>query len=41
MALLELIRRRDVRAFQEVRFGPIFLERGGAATTEGEWKKSD
>jgi hypothetical protein len=31
MALLELIRRRDVRAFQEVRFGPIFLERGAAA----------
>jgi segregation and condensation protein A len=28
MALLELIRRRDVRAYQEVRFGPIFLERG-------------
>ena len=27
MALLELIRRRDVRAFQEVRFGPIYLER--------------
>ena len=31
MALLELIRRRDVRAFQEERFGPIFLERGIAA----------
>jgi segregation and condensation protein A len=31
MALLELIRRRDVRAFQEVRFGPIFLERAAAA----------
>jgi segregation and condensation protein A len=31
MALLELIRRRDVRAFQEVRFGPILLERGAAA----------
>ncbi len=31
MALLELIRRREVRAFQEVRFGPIFLERGAAA----------
>jgi segregation and condensation protein A len=31
MALLELIRRRDVRAFQEVRFGPIFLERGAVA----------
>src|SRR5215472_13345718 len=30
MALLELIRRRDVRAFQEVRFGPIFLERVAA-----------
>jgi len=30
MALLELIRRRDVRAFQEERFGPIFLERGAA-----------
>jgi segregation and condensation protein A len=28
MALLELIRRREVRAFQEVRFGPILLERG-------------
>src|ERR1700687_3084466 len=43
MALLQLIRRRDVRAFQEVRFGPIFLERGAGATTvtEGEWKKSD
>ena len=27
MALLELIRRRDVRAFQEARFGPIYLER--------------
>ena len=31
MALLELIRRREVRAFQEVRFGPIFLERGERA----------
>jgi segregation and condensation protein A len=31
MALLELIRRREVRAFQEVRFGPIFLERAAAA----------
>ncbi len=31
MALLELIRRREVRAFQEVRFGPIFLERGSAS----------
>jgi segregation and condensation protein A len=28
IALLELVRRRAVRAFQEVRFGPIFLERG-------------
>jgi len=25
MALLELIRRREVRAFQEARFGPIYL----------------
>lgn len=31
MALLELIRRREVRAFQESRFGPIFLERGEGA----------
>jgi len=31
MALLELIRRREVRAFQEARFGPIFLERAAAA----------
>ncbi|MGB9380298.1 segregation and condensation protein A, partial [Candidatus Binatus sp.] len=30
MALLELIRRRDVRAFQEVRFGEILLERVAA-----------
>lgn len=28
IALLELVRRRAVLAFQEVRFGPIFLERG-------------
>jgi segregation and condensation protein A len=28
VALLELIRQRRVRAFQEVRFGPIWLERG-------------
>jgi segregation and condensation protein A len=28
MALLELLRRREVRAYQEVRFGPIYLERG-------------
>jgi segregation and condensation protein A len=28
IALLELIRRRAVRAWQEVRFGPIWLERG-------------
>jgi segregation and condensation protein A len=28
IALLELIRQRRVRAFQEVRFGPIWLERG-------------
>ena len=28
MALLELIRRREVLAYQEVRFGPIWLERG-------------
>jgi segregation and condensation protein A len=27
MALLELIRRLEVRAFQEARFGPIYLER--------------
>ena len=32
MALLELIRRREVRAYQEVRFGPIFLERGSSPT---------
>jgi segregation and condensation protein A len=32
MALLELIRRREVRAYQEVRFGPIFLERGSSST---------
>ena len=31
MALLELIRRRDVRAFQEVRFGEILLERVATA----------
>jgi len=30
IALLELIRRREVRAFQEARFGPIFLERAAA-----------
>jgi segregation and condensation protein A len=34
MALLELIRRREVRAFQEARFGPIFLELGTAGRTE-------
>jgi chromatin segregation and condensation protein Rec8/ScpA/Scc1 (kleisin family) len=28
LALLELVRRGEVRAFQEVRFGPIFLTRG-------------
>ncbi|HEY6417972.1 MAG TPA: segregation/condensation protein A [Candidatus Binataceae bacterium] len=28
MALLELIRRREVRAYQEVRFGAIWLDRG-------------
>ncbi len=28
IALLELVRQRRVRAFQEVRFGPIWLERG-------------
>jgi segregation and condensation protein A len=28
VALLELIRQRRVRAFQELRFGPIWLERG-------------
>jgi len=32
MALLELMRRREVRAFQEVRFGPILLDRGERAT---------
>ncbi|HYL58355.1 MAG TPA: segregation/condensation protein A [Candidatus Acidoferrales bacterium] len=32
MALLELIRRREVRAYQEVRFGPIFLERAAPST---------
>src|SRR5208337_83558 len=41
MALLELIRRREVRAFQEARFGPIFLERAAAGRTEAEWKKND
>jgi segregation and condensation protein A len=47
MALLELIRRREVRAFQEERFGPILLEGGEAppavvqSTEETEWKKSD
>ncbi len=34
MALLELIRRREVRAFQEARFGPIYLERATAAAAE-------
>jgi segregation and condensation protein A len=34
MALLELIRRRDVRAFQEVRFGPIYLERAAAPSVD-------
>jgi segregation and condensation protein A len=28
IALLELVRQRRVRAYQEVRFGPIWLERG-------------
>ncbi len=28
IALLELVRRRAVRAFQEERYGPIYLERG-------------
>lgn len=32
IALLELIRQRRVRAFQEVRFGPIWLERGEVDT---------
>jgi len=34
MALLELIRRREVRAFQEARFGPIYLERGVAPAAD-------
>ncbi len=34
IALLELIRRRVVRAYQEVRFGPIWLERGPEELTE-------
>jgi segregation and condensation protein A len=34
MALLELIRRRDVRAFQEARFGPIYLERATAPSAD-------
>jgi segregation and condensation protein A len=34
MALLELLRRREIRAFQEVRFGPILLERGEPRTDE-------
>jgi segregation and condensation protein A len=34
MALLELIRRREVRAFQEARFGPIYLERATAPAAE-------
>jgi segregation and condensation protein A len=34
IALLELIRRRAVRAFQEERFGPIFLERGSEEVGE-------
>ncbi|HUO05346.1 MAG TPA: segregation/condensation protein A [Candidatus Binataceae bacterium] len=33
MALLELLRRREVRAYQEVRFGPIFLERAESSDT--------
>jgi segregation and condensation protein A len=52
MALLELIRRREVRAYQEVRFGPIWLERGERRAAapeaaeanpamESEWKKND
>ncbi len=44
MALLELIRRREVRAFQDVRFGPILLDRGeprSVSSEESEWKKSD
>jgi segregation and condensation protein A len=32
MALLELLRRREVRVYQEVRFGPIWIERGERAT---------
>ncbi len=34
MALLELIRRREVRAYQEVRFGAIWLERGEDKATQ-------
>ena len=34
MALLELIRRREVRAFQEARFGPIYLERAAAPSAQ-------
>lgn len=34
IALLELIRRRVVRAYQEVRFGPIWLERGPEQVNE-------
>ena len=34
MALLELIRRREVRAYQEARFGPIYLERGTRPAAE-------
>jgi segregation and condensation protein A len=34
IALLELVRRRAVRAFQEERFGPIYLERGSEEVGE-------
>jgi segregation and condensation protein A len=34
IALLELIRQRAVRAFQEERFGPIYLERGTEEVSE-------
>jgi segregation and condensation protein A len=36
MALLELIRRREVIAFQEVRFGPILLTAGEAAKASAQ-----
>ena len=36
VALLELIRQRRVRAFQELRFGPIWLERGEVESDPAE-----